>query len=142
MTISSSLFRFGAIRKRTFPSLFTSICLASCLRFIRSKISQHGCFNALMRFNGKLATVLSWQEDGDRDYNSVTLKTQQWRGNVAVLSQTPYGDSVRHGIRFSRLYRLPDIQMLDGRRGVERKSSFNVCLNDFEWEKLDERDSP
>lgn len=55
------------------------------------RTSQHGCFNALMRFNGKLATVPSWQDDGDRDYNSVTLKTRQWRGNVAVLSQTPCG---------------------------------------------------
>lgn len=30
--------------------------------------------------------------------------------------------------------------MFDGRRGAQRKSSFDVCLNDFEWEKPNERE--
>lgn len=46
---------------------------------------------------------------------------------------------VQHWIRFSGSSRPPDtLGALYGRRGAESKSSFDVCLNDFEWEKLDE----
>jgi len=53
-----------------------------------------------MRFNSELAAVSSWPDDDERDRNSVTLKTRQWRGNVAVLSQTLCGDSFGSGSGF------------------------------------------
>lgn len=91
-----------------------------------------------MQFNGELATVSSWPGDGEQDHNSVTLKVRQWRGDVAVLSQTLCG-GLSSRIRFSGSSRPPDTQgALYGRRGAESKSSFDVCLSDFEWAKPDE----
>ena len=69
-----------------------SLCLYIRVYSSTLEMSQHGDFNALMQFNGELTTVTSWLDDGERDHNSVTLKTRQWRGNVAVLSQTLCGD--------------------------------------------------
>lgn len=84
-----------------------------------------------------------WPDDGGRDCHLVTLKTQQWRGNVAVLSQTPCPET-RPATEpvFRVVPGLPDARRaFRGRRGAERKSSFDVCLSDFEWEKPDEKET-
>lgn len=91
---------------RTFSLLVISghwisaLCLRVRVYSSTPEMSQHGDFNALIRFNGELVTVSSWPDDGERDHNSVTLKMRQWRGNVAVLSQTLCGGPFGSGSGF------------------------------------------
>jgi len=60
-------------------------------------------------------------------------------GKCCGLKPNPVWKLVRQWIRFSGSFRPPDARgALYGRRGAESKSSFDVCLNDFEWEKPDE----
>lgn len=95
-----------------------------------------------MRFNGKLATVPSWQRDGDRHYNSVTLKTSTIEGKCCGLKPNPMWRSRPAQNPVLRVVPATGYaNVFDGRRGAVRKSSFDVCLNDFEWEKPDERET-
>lgn len=61
-------------------------------------------------------------------------------GKCCGLKPNPMRRLVSTGIRFSGSTRPPYAQaaLSPGRRGAESKSSFDVCLNDFEWEKPNE----
>lgn len=134
--LSALIKEIGNFHQLLYSPNFRSVFMHSGLFY-----HQHGDFNTLMWFNGKLATVPSWPDDGDRDSQFRHALNATMEGKCCGLKPNPMRDSFDSGSGFPgrSSYRMHVV--LYGRRGVQHKSSFDVCLNDFEWERLDWGDS-